>query len=60
MKGKITGQCVIYLQLEVVKSKIRASQSKEEAESLKFSEKHLINKVCILLYNCLSSFFLLR
>ncbi|KAE9455034.1 hypothetical protein C3L33_13074, partial [Rhododendron williamsianum] len=34
----------LFRELEVVKSKIRASQSKEEAESLKFSEKHLINK----------------
>ncbi|KAI8561987.1 hypothetical protein RHMOL_Rhmol04G0383600 [Rhododendron molle] len=35
----------LFRELEVVKSKIRASQSKEEAESLKFSEKHLINKI---------------
>ncbi|XP_058212271.1 uncharacterized protein LOC131324346 isoform X6 [Rhododendron vialii] len=34
----------LFRELEVVKNKIRASQSKEEAESLKFSEKHLINK----------------
>ncbi|XP_058212267.1 uncharacterized protein LOC131324346 isoform X2 [Rhododendron vialii] len=35
----------LFRELEVVKNKIRASQSKEEAESLKFSEKHLINKI---------------
>ncbi|CAL5412912.1 unnamed protein product [Camellia sinensis] len=35
----------LFRELEVVKSKIKASQSKEEAESLKFSQKHLINKI---------------
>lgn len=35
----------LFRELEVVKSKIKASKSKEEAESLKFSEKNLINKI---------------
>ena len=32
-------------QLEIVKGKIKSCKSKEEAESLKFTEKNLINKV---------------
>lgn len=35
------------LQLEIIKRNIKSSQSKEEAESLKFSQKHIINKVLI-------------
>ncbi|KAK1380462.1 SWI/SNF-related matrix-associated actin-dependent regulator of chromatin subfamily A-like protein 1 [Heracleum sosnowskyi] len=35
----------LFRELEVVKIKAKASQSKEEAESLKFTEKHLINKI---------------
>lgn len=31
--------------MEIIKSKIRSSQSKEEAESLKYAEKNLINKI---------------
>lgn len=33
------------LQLEVVKGKIKACKSEEEVQSLKFTEKNLINKV---------------
>ncbi|KAK3008811.1 hypothetical protein RJ639_013657 [Escallonia herrerae] len=35
----------LFRELEVIKSKIKASQSKEEADSLKFTEKNLINKI---------------
>ncbi|KAK2969683.1 hypothetical protein RJ640_025860 [Escallonia rubra] len=35
----------LFRELEVVKSKIKASQSKEEADLLKFTEKNLINKI---------------
>ncbi|XP_059632052.1 uncharacterized protein LOC132274731 [Cornus florida] len=35
----------LFRELEVVKIKIKASKSKEEAETLKFSEKNLINKI---------------
>ncbi|XP_052190186.1 uncharacterized protein LOC127799931 isoform X2 [Diospyros lotus] len=35
----------LFRELEVVKSKIKACQSKEDADSLKFSEKNLINKI---------------
>ncbi|CAI9108217.1 OLC1v1007770C1 [Oldenlandia corymbosa var. corymbosa] len=35
----------LFRELEVIKSKIKACKSKEEAESLKFSEKNLINKI---------------
>ncbi|KAK7264802.1 hypothetical protein RJT34_32413 [Clitoria ternatea] len=35
----------LFRELEVVKSKIKASTSQEEAESLKFTQKHLINKI---------------
>ncbi|KAK3017222.1 hypothetical protein RJ639_007140 [Escallonia herrerae] len=35
----------LFRELEVVKSKIKASQSKEEADSLKFTKKNLINKI---------------
>ncbi|GER42409.1 chromatin remodeling factor18 [Striga asiatica] len=35
----------LFRELEVVKGKIKACQSKEEAESLKFTEKNLINKI---------------
>ncbi|XAR56931.1 Calcium/calmodulin-dependent protein kinase [Bertholletia excelsa] len=35
----------LFRELEVIKGKIKASKSKEEAESLKFSEKNLINKI---------------
>jgi hypothetical protein len=36
---------IFVLQLEKVKAKIKASKSQEEAESLKFAQKNLINKV---------------
>ncbi|XP_024993673.1 SWI/SNF-related matrix-associated actin-dependent regulator of chromatin subfamily A-like protein 1 isoform X2 [Cynara cardunculus var. scolymus] len=35
----------LFRELELVKSKIKASNSKEEAESLKFTEKNIINKI---------------
>ncbi|XP_051126579.1 uncharacterized protein LOC127248338 isoform X2 [Andrographis paniculata] len=35
----------LFCELEIVKRKIKISQSKEEAESLKFAEKNLINKI---------------
>ncbi|KAL8105582.1 hypothetical protein AgCh_029400 [Apium graveolens] len=35
----------LFRELEVVKMKAKACQSKEEADSLKFTEKHLINKI---------------
>ncbi|OIV95297.1 hypothetical protein TanjilG_07453 [Lupinus angustifolius] len=35
----------LFLELEMVKAKIKASKSKDEAESLKFTQKHLINKI---------------
>lgn len=35
----------LFRELEVVKCKIKACKSKEEGESLKFSEKHIINKI---------------
>ncbi|KAK4586288.1 hypothetical protein RGQ29_023457 [Quercus rubra] len=35
----------LFRELEVVKSKIKACQSKEEVDSLKFNEKNLINKI---------------
>ncbi|KAL6990198.1 DNA helicase, partial [Sarracenia purpurea var. burkii] len=35
----------LFHELEIVKRKIKASKSKEEAQSLKFSEKNLINKI---------------
>ncbi|KAL6571732.1 hypothetical protein OROHE_003375 [Orobanche hederae] len=35
----------LFLELETVKRKIKSCQSKEEAESLKFTEKNLINKI---------------
>ncbi|KAL0432963.1 UNVERIFIED_CONTAM: SWI/SNF-related matrix-associated actin-dependent regulator of chromatin subfamily A-like protein 1 [Sesamum latifolium] len=35
----------LFRELEVVKLKIKSSQSREEAESLKFTEKNLINKI---------------
>ncbi|PIN26426.1 Chromatin remodeling protein HARP/SMARCAL1, DEAD-box superfamily [Handroanthus impetiginosus] len=35
----------LFRELEVVKRKITSCQSKEEAESLKFTEKNLINKI---------------
>ncbi|GAB2276018.1 hypothetical protein Dimus_010760 [Dionaea muscipula] len=35
----------LFRELEVLKQKIKASRSKEEAESLKFTEMHLINKI---------------
>lgn len=31
----------------MIKAKIKAAKSKDEAESLKFTEKNLINKVCM-------------
>ncbi|XP_058083597.1 uncharacterized protein LOC131231432 isoform X5 [Magnolia sinica] len=36
---------VLFRELELIKSSIKACQSKEEVESLKFSEKNLINKI---------------
>lgn len=35
----------LFCELEVIKSKIKACKSKEEGESLKFNEKHIINKI---------------
>ncbi|XP_071937667.1 uncharacterized protein [Coffea arabica] len=35
----------LFCELEIIKSKIRSSHSKEEAESLKYAEKNLINKI---------------
>ncbi|TQD83137.1 hypothetical protein C1H46_031299 [Malus baccata] len=35
----------LFRELEVVKGKIKACQSKEEVDSLKFTEKNLINKI---------------
>ncbi|XP_027330343.1 SWI/SNF-related matrix-associated actin-dependent regulator of chromatin subfamily A-like protein 1 isoform X2 [Abrus precatorius] len=35
----------LFRELEMVKAKIKASKSKEEAESLKFTQKNLINKI---------------
>ncbi|KAK6930373.1 SNF2, N-terminal [Dillenia turbinata] len=35
----------LFRELEVIKNKIRDGKSKEEVESLKFSEKNLINKI---------------
>lgn len=35
----------LFRELEMVKAKIKASNSKEEVESLKFTQKHLINKI---------------
>ncbi|KAL6535641.1 hypothetical protein OROMI_027015 [Orobanche minor] len=35
----------LFLELETVKRKIKSCQSKDEAESLKFTEKNLINKI---------------
>ncbi|KAK1407819.1 hypothetical protein QVD17_39446 [Tagetes erecta] len=35
----------LFCELEVVKNKIKACMSKEDAESLKFTEKNLINKI---------------
>ncbi|KAL2242482.1 UNVERIFIED_CONTAM: SWI/SNF-related matrix-associated actin-dependent regulator of chromatin subfamily A-like protein 1, partial [Sesamum indicum] len=35
----------LFCELEVVKLKIKSCQSREEAESLKFTEKNLINKI---------------
>ncbi|KAK9288210.1 hypothetical protein L1049_016659 [Liquidambar formosana] len=35
----------LFRELEVVKGKIKSSKSKEDAESLKFAEKNLINKI---------------
>ncbi|XP_030974843.1 SWI/SNF-related matrix-associated actin-dependent regulator of chromatin subfamily A-like protein 1 isoform X1 [Quercus lobata] len=35
----------LFCELEVVKGKIKACQSKEEVDSLKFNEKNLINKI---------------
>ncbi|BFG14772.1 hypothetical protein CerSpe_010470 [Prunus speciosa] len=35
----------LFRELEVVKAKIKACQTKEEVDSLKFSEKNLINKI---------------
>ncbi|KAL2470201.1 chromatin remodeling factor18 [Abeliophyllum distichum] len=35
----------LFRELEVIKAKIKSSQSKGEAESLKFTEKNLINKI---------------
>lgn len=35
----------LFHELELVKSKIKASKSKEEADSLKFTEKNIINKI---------------
>ncbi|KAK7363390.1 hypothetical protein VNO77_05532 [Canavalia gladiata] len=35
----------LFRELKMVKAKVKASKSKEEAESLKFTQKHLINKI---------------
>ncbi|XP_054805157.1 uncharacterized protein LOC129308148 [Prosopis cineraria] len=35
----------LFRELEVVKAKIKASKSKDEAEALKFTQKNLINKI---------------
>lgn len=35
----------LFRELEIIKGKIKSCQSKEEAESLKFSQKNLINKI---------------
>ncbi|KAM0008025.1 putative DNA helicase chromatin remodeling SNF2 family [Helianthus debilis subsp. tardiflorus] len=35
----------LFRELEVIKSKIKACKSKEDAESLKFTEKNIINKI---------------
>ncbi|KAE9601547.1 hypothetical protein Lal_00040522 [Lupinus albus] len=35
----------LFLELEMVKAKIKASKSKDEADSLKFAQKNLINKI---------------
>ncbi|KAL8244443.1 hypothetical protein R6Q59_010701 [Mikania micrantha] len=35
----------LFCELEVIKSKIKACKSKEEAETLKFTEKNIINKI---------------
>ncbi|KAI3505955.1 hypothetical protein L1887_28296 [Cichorium endivia] len=35
----------LFCELEVIKSKIKACKSKEEGESLKFNQKHIINKI---------------
>ncbi|KAI5651013.1 hypothetical protein M9H77_37018 [Catharanthus roseus] len=35
----------LFHELEVIKNKIKSSKSKEEAESLKFTQKNLINKI---------------
>ncbi|KAH6768205.1 chromatin remodeling factor18 [Perilla frutescens var. frutescens] len=35
----------LFRELEIVKRKVKSCQSKEEAESLKFTEKNLINKI---------------
>ncbi|KAG9147505.1 hypothetical protein Leryth_007313 [Lithospermum erythrorhizon] len=35
----------IYQELEIIKNNIKSSQSKEEVDSLKFKEKHLLNKM---------------
>ncbi|XP_052107811.1 uncharacterized protein LOC107471641 [Arachis duranensis] len=37
----------LFRELEVVKAKIKSAKSKDEAESLKFTQKNLINKVCM-------------
>ncbi|XP_052112639.1 uncharacterized protein LOC107485119 isoform X2 [Arachis duranensis] len=44
-KRKVLGEISNYkVQLEVVKAKIKSAKSKDESESLKFTQKNLINK----------------
>ncbi|RYR76610.1 hypothetical protein Ahy_A01g001204 isoform C [Arachis hypogaea] len=45
---KVLGEISNYkVQLEAVKAKIKSAKSKDESESLKFTQKKLINKVCM-------------
>ncbi|XLS79127.1 hypothetical protein HN51_063352 [Arachis hypogaea] len=45
---KVLGEISNYkVQLEVVKAKVKSPKSKDESESLKFTQKNLINKVCM-------------
>ncbi|XP_072058415.1 uncharacterized protein [Arachis hypogaea] len=45
-KRKVLGEISNYkVQLEVVKAKIKSAKSKDESESLKFTQKNLINKM---------------
>ncbi|XLU43625.1 hypothetical protein S245_038439 [Arachis hypogaea] len=45
---KVLGEISNYkVQLEVVKAKLKSAKSKDESESVKFTQKNLINKVCM-------------